>query len=286
MSEVVWGWPIILYLWVAGIAGGAYLAAVTVNVLDGNRHLALVRVATYLTIPLFALGVLILTLDLGRPERVWHMFVSFRPTSPMWFGTYFLLIGSVVGAGLALRELARLLRVEPTWADRVEFWAIRLGWLFALIVVAYIGVVFAQAERRPLWSGTPLLPALFITSSISTGIALLAIVLHAARTDEPQWVTRALHDADVLFILIELGLLVLFLAWLAASGGPARSLLTGTLGIWFWIGLVAVGLLVPLLMELLVPAPHLTRWVVFVAPLLVLAGGLVFRYVVVVGGQI
>jgi len=285
MREIVWGWPIVLYLWVAGIAGGAYLAAVTVNVLDGNRHLTLVRVATYLTIPLFVLGVLILTFDLGRPERVWHMFVSFRPTSPMWFGTYFLLIGSVVGAGLAVRELGRLIGIEPPWANKVEFWAIRLGWLFALIVVAYIGVVFAQADRRLLWSGTLLLPALFIASSLSTGIALLAVILRLTKVDEPQWVTRALHDADVLFIIIELGLLATFLAWLAASGGPVKSLLTGTLSIWFWVGLVLVGLLVPLLLELLVPAPHPSRWVVFVAPILVLAGGLVFRYVVVFGGQ-
>jgi polysulfide reductase chain C len=284
MSEINWGLPVILYLWLAGMAGGAYITAVGFNVLNGNKHRTLVRVATYITIPLFALGALILTLDLGRPERVWHMFVSFRPSSVMWFGTYFLLIGSAIGAGLALREFAHLRKVEFPWADTVEYWATRLGWLFALIVVAYIGVVFAQTARE-MWSGTLLLPALFIASAISTGIAALALALHLVKTDEPAWVTAALKELAVLFIGIELVILVLFVAWLAVVGTSANVLLTGALSPLFWVGLVLVGLIVPLALELRAPSKAAARWVVLAAPALTLVGGLVLRYVITIGGQ-
>lgn len=284
MSDIVWNWPLVFYLWVAGIAGGAYVTAVGFDVLNGNKHRTLVRIATYITIPLFVLGALILTVDLGRPERVWHMFVSFRPSSVMWFGTYFLLIGSAIGAGLALRELAHLTKVEVPWADVVEYWATRLGWLFALIVIAYIGVVFAQTARE-MWSGTLLLPALFIASAMSTGIAALALVLHLVKTDEPAWVSATLKELAVVFIVIEIVLLVLFIAWLAAVGTSANVLLTGALSPLFWVGLVLAGLIVPLVLEWRVPSQAAARWVVFAAPVLTLLGGLMLRYVVTIGGQ-
>ncbi len=284
MSEINWGFPIVFYLWVAGVAGGAYVTAVGINVLDSNRHRTLVRIATYITIPLFALGALILTLDLGRPERVWHMFVSFRPTSVMWFGTYFLLIGSAIGAGLALRELAHLRKIEFRWADTVEYWATRLGWLFAIVVVAYIGVVFAQTARE-MWSATLLVPWLFVASAMSTGIAALALALHLVKHDEPAWVTAALKQLAVLFIGIELVLLALFIALLAAVGTSANVLLTGALSPLFWVGLVLVGLLVPLTLEWRAPSQATARWIVFAAPVLTIVGGLLLRYVITIGGQ-
>lgn len=284
MSEINWGMPIVFYLWVAGVAGGAYITAVGFNILDGNKHRTLVRIATYITIPLFALGALILTLDLGRPERVWHMFNSFRPSSVMWFGTYFLLIGSAIGAGLTLRELAHLRKIEFRWADTVEYWATRFGWLFALVVVAYIGVVFAQTSRE-MWSATLLVPWLFVASAMSTGIAALALALHLVKHDEPEWVSATLRELGVWFIVVELVLLVLFIAWLAAVGTSANVLLTGALSPIFWIGLVLAGLLVPLALEWRAPSKVATRWIVFAAPVLTLLGGLVLRYVVTIGGQ-
>lgn len=285
MSDIVWGWPIVLYLWLAGIAGGAYITAVGFNVLNGGHHRTLVRMATYISIPLFGVGMLALVVDLGRPDRVWHMFVAYQPRSVMWFGTYFLVTGSAVGAGLALCELGEVTRVHIPWADRVEYWATRIGWLFALIVVAYVGVVFTQTAR-PMWSATLLLPALFISSAMSTGAAMLALALQLVKSDEPAWVTVKLKEASVTFIAIEIVILFAFVAWLAQAGAGAQVLFTGVLSLYFWVGLVLLGLLVPLILEWRAPSKGKFRLVLLAAPVLTLLGGLVLRYLITWGAQI
>ncbi len=299
-DENIWGWLVVLYLWVAGMAGGAYIAGYLTHHLNGGRHRRLLRTATWISIPLFVLGMLFLTLDLGRPERFWHMFISFRPSSVMWVGTYILLIGSVVGAGLAIRELAETLGIRIPAADQVERVVTFLGFIFALVVIGYVGVVFAQSART-LWAGSLLLPWLFVASALSTGIALLVMALHLIPPGAPPFeLVKELKRLDVTFIAVELVLLAIFLVWLAAAGPAGRTalgtLVSGSMGVVFWIGLVVVGLVVPLLAEWrslrvavapLAPQSWVERggpaavWV----PALVLLGGLLLRYVVVFAGQ-
>jgi formate-dependent nitrite reductase membrane component NrfD len=80
--------------------------------------------------------------------------------------------------------------------------------------------------------------------------------------------------ADRFAIVFEMAVLVLFLALL---GGAAAPLLSGHLAPLFWGGLVAVGLIIPLLLDLTgglrVPA--------VIPAVLVLVGGFVLRYVIV-----
>jgi polysulfide reductase chain C len=289
-SNIVWGWWVVLYLWLAGIGGGAYIAAYLVHNLTGGRHRTLLRLGTYVSIPVFALGMIFLTIDLGRSERFWHMFVRFRPSSVMWFGTYFLLIGTVVGAGLVLRELAELLGYEIANLDVVERVVTTLGFLFALIVVAYVGVLFAQTARS-LWEATLLLPWLFIASALSTGIAALAIVLRIVPTSERPEVLTQLERLDVVFIVLELVLLAIFVIWLAGAGSAAQAalgkLITGGMGVIFWVGLVILGLVVPLALEWrALRTKATTPAIIYGAPLLVLLGGLVLRYVIVFAAQV
>lgn len=289
-DNIVWGWLVVLYLWLAGMGGGAYIAAYLVHNLNGGRHRTLLRLGTYVSIPLFALGMLLLTLDLGRTERFWHLFASFRPSSVMWVGTYFLLIGTVVGAGLVLRELAELRGHTIANARGVEGVVTTLGFFFALIVVGYVGVLFAQTARA-LWEATLLLPWLFMASALSTGIAALAIVLRIVPTNERPEVLTQLKRLDATFILIELALLAIFLIWLATARSAGRAalgaLIGGSMGLVFWIGLVAIGLLVPLVLEWRgVRARVTTPLTAYGAPVLVLLGGLLLRYVIVFAGQV
>ncbi len=288
MSEnIVWGWLIVLYLWLAGMGGGAYIAAYLVHNLNGGRHRTLLRLGTYVSVPLFALGMLLLTLDLGRSERFWHLFASFRPSSVMWFGTYFLLIGTVVGAGLVLRELGELRGYEIANLTSVERVVTTLGFFFALIVVGYVGVLFAQTARS-LWEATLLLPWVFIASALSTGIGLLIIVLHIVPTSESPTVVPTLHRLLVLFLGIDLVLLALEIVWHAAvEFSMVAPLLAGAFSPLFWVGLVLIGLLIPLAVEWrnLRTGELTTRAAALVAPTLVILGGLLLRYVIVFAAQ-
>jgi len=290
MNNIVWGWEIVLYLWLAGMAGGAYATAYLVHNLNGRRHRTLLRLATYLSIPLFAVGIFLLIIELGRPERFWHLFAAFRPSSVMWFGTYFLLIGTAVGVGLVIREALEIGGIKIPNFDLVERIVTSLGFLFALIVVSYIGVVFTQTAR-PFWSGTFLLPWVFIASAFATGIGVLIIAFNVIPTSEPPTVLPLLHRGLALFIGIDLGLLALEVVWhLAATPSAVAPLLAGALSPLFWVGLVVLGLAVPLALELrnlrTLDLARARGGGVLLAPALVILGGLVLRYIVVYSGQI
>jgi formate-dependent nitrite reductase membrane component NrfD len=97
----------------------------------------------------------------------------------------------------------------------------------------------------------------------------------------------ALTRADVLFLAVELVLIVLMLIGLASSSeshlAAARLLTTGPYAAVFWVGVVAVGILIPLLLQLLELSQRVSHTV---APaLLVLVGGITLRWVMVSAGQ-
>ena len=57
MGELTWGTPLFFDLWVAGMAGGAYFVAFLVNLLIGDKEDRLLKLSTYIGVPLVLLGV-------------------------------------------------------------------------------------------------------------------------------------------------------------------------------------------------------------------------------------
>ena len=82
MEAMIWGWPLWVYLWAAGVAGGGFFAAFLVNLFTGRKHKLLLQIATWVGVPLVLLGVLLLVFDLGNQFWAWHLFVRFLPVSP------------------------------------------------------------------------------------------------------------------------------------------------------------------------------------------------------------
>src|SRR5437870_1889932 len=68
-----WGWWIILYFFLGGIAAGAYFMATLIELVGGAGDRELSRVGYWIAFPLISLCGLFLTVDLERPERFWHM---------------------------------------------------------------------------------------------------------------------------------------------------------------------------------------------------------------------
>jgi len=90
-----WRWLIILYFFVGGLAGGSYFLAVLIDVFGDVRDRQLARLGYYVAFPAVVLSGLILTVDLYRPDRFWHMLIEsntgrlmFKPYSPMSVGSW------------------------------------------------------------------------------------------------------------------------------------------------------------------------------------------------------
>jgi formate-dependent nitrite reductase membrane component NrfD len=96
-----WEWFIVWYFYLGGLAGGAYLLGTLLRLLGDQRDRTIARMAFLITFPILILCPILLTLDLGRPLRFWHMLINsrtfvpnFKYWSPMSVGVWVLLIFS------------------------------------------------------------------------------------------------------------------------------------------------------------------------------------------------
>src|SRR2546427_10544982 len=113
-----WRWLILAYFFLGGLAGGSYFLATLLDLFGKGRDRRLGHLGYLIAFPLVCVCGLVLTVDLGRPERFWHMLVqseTFRPMlktySPMSTGAWALLLfggGAFLSFGAALAARGRL----------------------------------------------------------------------------------------------------------------------------------------------------------------------------------
>ncbi len=300
MVHEEWGLLIVVYLFLGGISAGAMVISGLANYIGRQqRYTHLARIGAYLAPFPVALGTALLVFDLGRPLHFWKLFTAFEPESPMWIGTWLLsafLAVSLPYFNLFLPEKRRVW--EP---KNVALWKNVLaaaGLPIGVGVGIYTGVLLGAVPARPFWN-TPMVAQLFLFSGLSSGAALL-ILLGRRLSGEPgpQEDRRLLISADIVFILLELFIILPYIIHGALSTLATREslqlLFGGTLAWLFWLGVVLLGLVVPLLTEVASVAPTLAgerplripHVVDATAAVLVLVGGFLLRYVFVHAGQL
>ncbi len=284
-----WGWLVVLYFFVGGLAGGCYFIAVLIDFFGRPADRPLARLGYYISFPSIILSGILLTLDLKRPERFWHMLIesnTFQPMfkiwSPMSIGSWALTIFgifSLIGFLSALSEEGRI-----DW-PRARLWRppAPLGALLAIIggclgffVAGYTGVLLG-VTNRPIWSDTPLLGMLFIISAASISCSL--ILLLAERSRWTMSGIRALHDMDGWVVLLELIVLIV----LMISLGPVFRAWLSVWGVLLFLGVIVLGMLVPL--ALFWRRDLLGERNLAGSALLVLLGGLLLRLIIVFSAQ-
>ena len=89
---VAWPWPIAVYLFLAGISGGAVAVAICVNLFRGvHLNTPIMKAATLIGFITIVLGMICLVLDLTNPLFFWRILVYYNPTSVMSIGVMALL---------------------------------------------------------------------------------------------------------------------------------------------------------------------------------------------------
>lgn len=166
--------------------------------------------------------------------------------------------------------------------------------LTSFCVMAYTGLLLQSIGSVPLWN-SPLVPVLFVASSASCGFALAVLSAHVANVARPF--DRALSiiaKCDAALITVEVACLVALTvsalhvdaasqtqATLLAS---AENLVLGDFAPAFWLGLIAVGLVAPLLFDILwAKSGHSPRFALATCAC-VLVGGIVLRVCLVGAG--
>jgi len=231
-----WTWYILFYFFLAGLSGGSYAIATLLRL--GNRaDEPAARVGYYIAFPTMLVCPILLTLDLGKPLRFWHMLVNttpgdegpiFKYWSPMSVGAWALVVFSVFVTVSFFEVLVRDRVIRLKIADlavrlldgaRGKLWNV-VGAVLGLFIAGYTGVLLA-VSNQPVWSDTWALGGLFLASGLSGSAALLGWLAHYRR--DAQDTAAGLARSERLFQVLELALIVVFVVTLIPAGDSALT---------------------------------------------------------------
>jgi protein NrfD len=292
-----WQWYIVLYFFIGGLAGGCYFLAAVIDLFGRRADRPLARLGYYVAFPAVVLSGLLLTVDLSRPSRFWHMLIErntfepmFKSWSPMSIGSWALMFFGVFTFISFLTALADDDRVGSPLLRRFQWPALRalrapslpgrvvavLGGIAGFYIAGYTGILLS-VTNRPIWSDTPLLGMLFIASAASTSAALLILLAERAGWRPPGLVD--LHRFDDWVIVLELIVLIAVMV----SLGPVLGAWLNAWGALLVVGVIIVGMLAPLMLSF--RARRLAVASMTMSAILVLIGGFLLRVVIVLSSE-
>jgi formate-dependent nitrite reductase membrane component NrfD len=264
------GWHLLIvwYFFLGGIGGGAYFTAAVADNFGSPRDRGVVRIGYVLALLMVMVCGVLLILDLGVPARFLNMLGTFKFGDPMSIGAWML---GVFGAFAFVSSALALAGGEARAGLRRRVSLV--GSIAGFFIAAYTGVLLSNSALS-LWSDSRLMGALFLASGASTGMAAISLLLFLSGEGAGEGFTKV-KRADRFAMIFELIVLALFLVLLGSAAAPITS---GPLALLFWGGLVVLGLLIPLGLDF---AAGKAKPMGALAAALVLVGGFILRYVVV-----
>ena len=297
-SLQIWHWPIALYLFLGGLAAGILFFAALFYVLGKEKEYPVaVKVASIVPPIALSVGLMALVYDLTHPLYTWQLYTTFRIESPMSWGAWVLLIvtplsflwtfsfyrdvyPNLESKLKVFKRLKFLNGVEKFVITNRKYIAYALIPL-SIILGVYTGILLSAFNARPLWNNAILGP-LFLTSGLSTGAA--AIILLSKSKEERHMFGKI----DLALIIIELALIIhMIMGYYAGSQVQLEAMeliVGGEFTLMFFGFVVLLGLLIPAIMELIELIGY--KVPVIVPAILVIIGGLIFRFIMVEAGQL
>ena len=294
MEHYDWGLLLAIDLFAAGLGAAIFMVAVAANLAGGRRYRRISTTGALIAPWPVILGVLLIVVDLGKPLRFWEMMlrrshetlgiesIMFNAGSTMSLGTW-LLILFVLGSLVYM--VVALLAWPFKWAEKLQKVLGVIGLPIALLVTIYTGVLLS-ATRNRVW-GSLLLPIVFVASAIVTGIAAIVFILAAIRVARPD--SKIGSDIPKLEVIngwtiaFQLLMVILFVIF-GIGSAQMRAVIGSAFGLLWWIGVIGLGLVVPLVIGIRGGAKNAP--VSLVVSALVLLGGFFLRYTILLGGQL
>lgn len=290
-SLQIWNWEIPVYLFLGGMVAGMMIIA-GYFLFKGREKEANCSCfyLPYLSIVLLSLGMLALFLDLEHKLYVWRLYTTFEITSAMSWGSWILvLVYPMLLINILLKPPAALVEKFPIFNKPKEYFFSKpmriksfgvLTMFFGAGIGLYTGVLLSSLGARPLWSSS-ILWMLFLISGLSGAAAFVHVIAKNVYERE------LLAKADNAFLIIELFIIALFIIGLKTATevqvAAADLILTGDYAAAFWIFVIGIGILIPLIIQLLAVNHKIKHTPI--APLMVILGGLILRFVIVEAGQ-
>jgi len=314
---VIYGLYIVNFVFFIGISYAGALVSAILRLTHAGWRTPITRISELIAVGGLTDGALQPIIDLGRPDRVWHMIVYGRFQSPLlWdliaIATY--LVGSFIYLYLPLIPDFALLRdklaLSPSSLRRKLYTLLAVGWqntaeqrhrleraigimsvaMIPLAVSVHTVVAFIfSMTLRPGWNST-IYGIYFVIGAIFSGTGVLLIIIAIFRKvyHFEEYITEK-HFRYLGYLLLTLLLLYFYLAFTEyltpayKLEGEEKSLLSllmlGKNAVWFW-SFVVGGLVAPALL-LIFSRRHVIGKVI-IAAILVVVGMWLKRFIIVV----
>lgn len=274
--QIGYNWIIIIYFFLSGLSAGIFFFTVVANYWLKDFKFLVKKCAILVPI-ILGIGMFILFLDLGKPHRVWRLFLTFKPTSVMTWGFWFLNIFFVLSV-----VHAWMLNKMENEKDKIKIISYA-GLVFGFLVATYSGILLSQKVGRVIWH-TSIMPWKFLAGGLASGLAF--IIIYFAKKVKTELLSK-LGKVISGLLMLEMGFIITELILLftgeAEAVNAVKVLTGGSFSFSFWVLEIFLGAFVPIYIFLKLKLNHIT---LTVASSLVLIGIFTMRYIIVIGGQV
>ncbi len=284
-NQIVWGMPHVFAVFLIVAASGALNVASISSVFGRKMYKPLAPLSALLAIALLAGGLMVLVLDLGRPDRLIVAMTHYNLKSI--FAWNVILYNGFFGI-VAVYLWMMMEKKMNRFSKPVGFFA----FIWRLILTTGTGSIFGFLVARQAYDAALFAP-MFIIMSFAFGLAIFLLVLMYSY----NWSGRELGEAVVNRLRNLLGVFigaVLYFSMVyhltnlyATEHHGVEGFILSNGGIFttlFWFGHVVMGAIVPLIL-LYGPNCRKSRGALTAASILVVLGGLAQMYVIIIGGQ-
>lgn len=284
-NQIVWGTPHVFAVFLIVAASGALNVASTASVFGRADYKPLARLSGLLAFALLVGGLVILVLDLGRPDRL-IIAMTYYNFKSIFAWNIFLYTGFWLVIAVYLWML-----FEPRMA-RFGKPAGLVAFVWRLVLTTGTGSIFGFLVARQAYDAAIMAPMFIVLSlALGTAIFLLVLVVAFRGTDRQLDATIVGRLANLLGVFVAASLYMttvqhLTNLYITEHHGVERFLLRegGIYTLVFWLVQVGIGGLL-VLVVLWSSLIKQTTSRAIIAAVLAIVGGLAQFYVIIIGGQ-
>lgn len=182
-DEVSWGVYIANFTFLVGVAAAAVMMVIPVYIYDNEEMHDLVIFGELLAVAAIVMCLLFVTVDLGRPDRFWHLIpgigqLNFPASMLSWdvivLNGYLLLNVWICGYLIYSRYQGR----KPSKWFYIPFVFIAIVWAVSIHTVT--AFLYVGLGGRPFWNSAIVGPR-FLASAFAAGPALIILALQVIR---------------------------------------------------------------------------------------------------------
>jgi molybdopterin-containing oxidoreductase family membrane subunit len=284
-NQIVWGTPHVFAVFLIVAASGALNTASISSAFGQHEYKPLARLSGLLAVTLLVGGLIVLVLDLGRPERL-IVAMTYYNFKSIFAWNIILYIGFMAAVAVYLWMM-----FEP----RMNKFTKPVGtfaFIWRFILTTGTGSIFGFLVAREAYDAAIMAP-LFIAMSLAFGTAIFLLVLLAAF----EWSGGEVSEVMLARLKRLLGIFVAVVLYLTLAYHLTNLYITERHGIekfilaggnvytfLFWFGQILIGGIVPLVL-LWARNFRGSRTATAMAAILIVLGGLVQVYVIIIGAQ-